>query len=341
MVDSLLVDCRWDGAHGIARYARELLRFLPHRPVAVGGRPMSPIDPARLAWALRDASRDAVFFSPGYNAPLVARCRTVFTLHDLNHIDVAYNASASKTLYYNTVIRRACHAAAFVITASEFSRGRIAAWSGLDPCRIVNIGAGVADDFSPDGERVTRARPYFLAVSNRRPHKNEARLLVAFAASRACADADLVLTGAPSGELLELAERSRITDRVHYTGLVSDAELAALYRGAVALLFPSLYEGIGLPMVEAMASGTPVLTSTTTSLSEVSGGAALLVDPESVDAIVSGIDRLWQDSALRADLCVRGLERAQAFRWPQVGIRARRAFESIPGVALSGAMRTT
>ena len=341
MVNSLLIDGRWNGAHGIARYARELVRFLPHRPVDVGGRPMSPLDPVRLSWALRNASRDDVFFSPAYNAPLLARCRTVFTLHDLNHIDVPYNGSWLKTQYYEKFVRRACRAASFVVTASEFSRGRIAAWSGIDLARIVNIGAGVADDFSPEGARSERPRPYFLMVANRRAHKNEARVLKAFAASRAHSEADLLMSGLPSPELALLADRLGIAGRVHYTGVVSDAELAALYRGAVALLFPSLYEGIGLPLVESMASGTPVLTSTTTSLGEVAGGAALLVDPESVDQIADGIDRLWLDGHLRADLRLRGLARARDFRWEEVGRRARSAFESIPDVKLSAAAGPT
>jgi len=272
-------------------------------------------------------------FIPGYNAPLWPVRPFIFTVYDLNHLDVPNNSSASKRLYYHLVIRRACHTALRVLTISEFSRQRIIEWAGVSQQQVVNVGTGVDASFNPEGERHDPGFGYFLMVSNRRPHKNETRVLAAFARARIDPAIRLLLTGFPTNALQAYIAQLGLTERVVFMGRVEDAQLPALYRGALGLLFPSLYEGFGLPVVEAMASGVPVLTSTVTALPEVAGDAALLVDPYEVDAIASGIERLLTDEDLCTRLRAAGLKRAAMFRWDDVAARVKRVLDEL---ALSG-----
>lgn len=326
-------DTRWLGPHGIGRFAAEVQRRLPLRDWGLPGSPSSPLDPARLTWAMAKLPRNATVFIPGYNAPLWPVLPFIFTVHDLNHIDVAQNSSASKRLYYRMVIRRACHTALKVLTVSEFSRQRIIDWARVAPQQVVCVGNGVDESFGPEGARYEPGFRYLLMVSSRRAHKNEERTLAAFARSRIDPTIRLLLTGAPTDALLAQIERLGLTRRVVFLGRVDDAQLPALYRGALALLFPSLYEGFGLPVVEAMACGIPVLTSTVTALPEVAGDAALLVDPYDVDALANGIERVLTDEALRARLRLAGPKRAAMFRWDDVAARIQRVLD---GLNLSG-----
>jgi len=202
-------------------------------------------------------------------------------------------------------------------------------WAGVGPDQVVNVGNGVSAVFSPVGPRHEPGYPYFFCVGNRKAHKNEARLLQAFAAAQLPSPTRLILTGSPSPELLTIMHDLNIEDKVVFTGRVNEEMLASLYRGATALLFPSLYEGFGLPVVEAMASGTPVLTSTVTSLPEVAGEAALLVDPQDLSAITSGIQRLAAEPDLRALLAERGLTQAAKFSWDGVAARVQAVLDEV------------
>jgi glycosyltransferase involved in cell wall biosynthesis len=321
-----IFDTRWAGRHGIGRFATELALRLPHVPLAAQGRPMSPLDPFRLMrhrfgpgeWLL----------SPGYNAPIAASVPYILTIHDLNHIDRTDNSSRTKRLYYRTVLARLCGKARAVLTVSEFSRTRVVDWFGIDPDRVFSVGNGVSAVFEPEGPRSAIAGEYVLCVSNRRGHKNEEGVLRAFAASALPLAVRLVFTGNATPALLELAVKLNIGERLVFRGNVSEADLAALYRGAVFLLFPSFYEGFGLPIIEAFASGTPVISSNVTSMPEIAGTAAMLVDPHSVEAIANAMNLLHASSALRAQLVVRGLARVAAFNWDAVAERVKQAIKA-------------
>jgi len=160
-----------------------------------------------------------------------------------------------------------------------------------------------------------------LYVGNRKPHKNLARLLQGFAHSGLRRDLCLVLTGMPEAALSQQVMALQLQDRVVYAGHLTEPELAAYYRGAVAVVCPSLYEGFGLPPLEAMACGTPVVTSNRTALPEVVGEAAMLVDPYDVEALAWGIRRVVDDQGLRQALAHQGLVRAQQFTWEQTAAR--------------------
>jgi len=312
----IYADQRWIGDHGIGRFARRVLGSLDYRPVSLASHPASALDAWRLARALKMVTCTDLFFSPGYNSPLFCNSPFMFTVHDLNHIDRPENSSAAKRLYYATVLKRACHRAARVLTVSEFSRGRIIEWSGVTPEKVVNVGNGVDPEYHPAATPCQLPYPYLLCVSNRKRHKNEFRTVQAFAASGIAGEMHLLFTGQPTDELAACIARHRLTSAVHFIGVVPGAELPGLYRSAVALVFPSLYEGFGLPVLEAMACGTPVVTGDNSALPETAGDAALLVDATSVEQIAEAMRRITYDSQLRAQLRSRGLAQAARLTWP-------------------------
>jgi O-antigen biosynthesis alpha-1,2-mannosyltransferase len=322
MFGRIAFDGRWCGQHGIGRFAAELSRRLENLDPFFGSvPPWHALDPILLSIRMLATRRDVLFLSPGYNVPLLNLNRYVFTVHDLNHLDMP--SDVLRRAYYRLLMRRACRSSAGVFTVSEFSRQRIVSWSGAAPARIINVGNGVSEAFNPAGPVRSCGDPYFLCIGNRKPHKNEARVVRAFAQADVPLRSRLVFNGLADAKLASVIQEVGIGHRVDFLGGVSDGHLAEAYRGATALLFPSLYEGFGLPLIEAMACGTPVLTSTFAALPEVAGGAALLVDPTSVPAIASGISRLASESDLRADLRQRGMARARDFQWAAVAARVQ------------------
>lgn len=322
-------DARWTGNHGIGRFSGELQKRLPGVvPLRILGPKLSPIDPLASTLALAGCRRGC-FLSPGFNAPLRSPIPLHFTIHDLIHLRMPQESSPLRRLYYATVVRPAARRAARIFTVSEYSRREIVEWAGVDEARVVVVGNGVADAFTPaPADRATRPeRPYFLHVGRRASNKNVGRLLAAYASLGPDVPADLVFTGAPDAPTLAVAQRLGIArSALRFSGEVDDAELADLYRGAVALVFPSVYEGFGIPVVEAMACGTPVITAAATATREVAGeGNALLVDPLREDEVAAAMLRVLEDQALRAQLVVRGLERARAFTWAVVARRVQEA----------------
>ncbi len=195
----------------------------------------------------------------------------VVTIHDLIHLRVRH-ANPLAPLYARTMLRRAVRKSACVLTVTAAVRHDITDRLRGDESKIRVTPNGVDARFVPDGPRAQRRKPYFLFVGNDKPHKNVERLVEAFGRSRAASSSELLLAGGGF-------ERFRSRAGAVGLGFVSDDELAALYRGAVALVIPSLDEGFGLPALEAMACGTAVITSTAPALVEVTADAALHVEP--------------------------------------------------------------
>jgi len=308
-------DQRWMGDHGIGRFARHVLAALDYRPVPLAGHPAAPLDAWRLALALRNLTRNDLFFSPGYNSPLFCASPFVFTIHDLSHIYCPENSNLLIRVYYATVLKRASHRAASILTVSEFTRTQIVEWSGVPAEKVFNVRCGVDPAYRPEGDPYGLAFPYLLCVSNRKRHKNEFRVVEAFAKSGLAGELRLVFTGEPTAELAQCIERHRVTPHLHFAGVVPEAKLPSLYRSAEALIFPSLYEGFGLPVLEAMACGTPVVTANVTALPETAGGAALLVDPTSLEQIGEAMKQIVSDTSLRRQLQEKGLARSAQFSW--------------------------
>lgn len=312
-------DQRWIGPHGIGRFAQEVGRYARFQPIGLGGSPLALQDPWRLNRYLA-ATRPVHFFSPGFNAPWGRPCDFSLTVHDLIHLEFPAEQSLPKRLYYHWIVRPAMRNASVVFTVSEYSRSRIIEWSGVPEQKVVVCGNGVDARFFLAGDVWPHAKPYLLYVGNQKPHKNVEALVRAYARSSVAPDMDLLLTGQLSASVAHVVDQTHLNDRVHALGTVAEQDLPALYRGAHALVMPSLHEGFGLPVVEAMAAGTPVLSSNRTSLPEVGGDAVLYFEPDQPDSMVEGLNRL-SDSALMQHLRLAGPARAAAFRWPDVAQR--------------------
>jgi glycosyltransferase involved in cell wall biosynthesis len=315
----IVYDTRWFGNHGIGRYSREIYDRSPgYLPFSLPTKPFSPLDPFILPSALRKNGKSHFFLSPGLNGPIAGPVRFAVTLHDINHIDLPGNHPASKLLYFKTVQRRVARRADIVFTVSRFSQERIIDWAGVDPEKVVVTGNAASPVFCKDGAAHSSAKPYFFYYGNRKPHKNLDGMLEAFSRSGLSKDVDFYLSGETTPELEQATHRLGIADSVVCFPQLKDEAIAELLRGALGLVFASNYEGFGLPILEAFGCGCPVITSNVTSMPEVAGGAALLVDPGNVDEIGAAMIRFAEDAALRSALAQKGLARVGDFSWDRI-----------------------
>ncbi|HDH7820612.1 TPA: glycosyltransferase family 4 protein [Raoultella planticola] len=311
---TIYIDPRWKNAGGIGTFYERINELNNYKKINFKGSPASPIDTIRTSKEMLLKDNSVVFF-PGYIPPIFSRVPYVFTVHDLNHLDRDDNSSLFKKIFYNTVIKKGCKDSSFIFTVSEFSKKRIIEWSGVTPAKVINVGNGVSEKYTPKGNLINFDFDFLLCVSNRKKHKNEAGVLNAFKVADIDKKIKLVFTGKPDEYLKSLIEHLELNDRVVFTGFLNTEELPKLYRSACALVFPSFYEGFGLPVIEAQASGIPVITSSSTSLGEVSGGAALLVDPYQIDEIAIGIETIIHDKNERYRLIDKGLHNAENYTW--------------------------
>lgn len=311
--NKVIFDTRWFGEHGIGRFATEVYDEDFFQPIKLKGNPVSIFDVIKLTIYL--FFNKNFFFSPGFNAPFFFLHRTAITIHDLNHIDVDANTSFLKKLYYNIVLKRACRKAALIFTVSEFSKGRIVDWSGINPDKVKVVYNGVSSAFHQDVQPYLPGFPYIFIVGNRKLHKNEDRALRAFAQADIDKNIHVLFSGKPSDQLVNTAKEVQIEDRVKFLGRLSEDELASTYKGALCLLFPSLYEGFGLPVIEAMACGTPVITSNTTSLVEIANNSCELINPTKIEQISKAIEKILDNIELRKKYVEYGLINIQAYKW--------------------------
>lgn len=317
----------------------------PHlRVLRLPPRPTLYWDQVLLPRVLRQG-KATVFFSPYYKAPLRAPCPTVVTIHDLIPVHFPGHRRASSRLFAAAFRRWAAilaRRAAAVITDSIHSKRDLLAILGLDAARVHVIPVGVAEEFQPDlpAEAVAAAAarygihwPYILAVGNFLPHKNLPRLVEAYSllptALRGAVH--LVLAGNPGGHgpARPVDRATLIRPGVVLPGFIAPEDLPLLYAGATALVCPSLAEGFGLPVLEAMACGTPVVCARAGALPEVAGDAAVYMDPSDVQSISSGLQRIVEDEGLRCDLAARGLARARLFEARKTAARLADLLEQI------------
>jgi glycosyltransferase involved in cell wall biosynthesis len=281
-------------------------------------------DQVALPKALADDHVD-IFWSPYYKAPFFSPCPKTITIHDL--LFLAVGGRRFKNALFKPWARLIGCRAARVITDSEHSRRDIERILGLDPSRIEVVPLGVSNGFSPHAREQTPqllrrlgiTAPYVLTVTNFRRHKNDGLLVRAFArVASHHPSVSLVLAGKPAHNhrsLLELIEQLDLSGRVHLPGLISDEDLPALYAGAELFAFPSIYEGFGLPILEAMACGTAVVSASSSSLPEIAEGAAVLLPPTDVDGWHRAMNDLLANEDQRKKWTHTGLERAKAFTW--------------------------
>ena len=344
---SLLVDARGIAHSGLGRYLREVLARVSADPrfarITALGHPdevrrfapaagvlafphafYSPVGQARwLALAARGALKHDVSFFAHYDVPLPGPpARSVVVVHDLNHFTLPFYP-AWKVALAGGVLRRAVRRAARVVVPSLATRDALLARHPEAAHRVSVVTEGVDPAwFAPAAAlppEVEALRPYVLCVGNRKPHKNHVAAVEVLACVRAVhPGVRLVLVGGgdEDGEAVRARAAARgVQGAVVELRGVDDDCLRSLYAGAECFLFPSLSEGFGLPVLEAMAAGAPVVASTLTSVPEVVGDAGLLADPADPDALAAAVLRMMDDAAFRAEMVERGRARAATFRW--------------------------
>ena len=264
---------------------------------------------------------------------------SVVTAHDLTNHLFPRRANLRSWVYYRYILRMGATRATSVIAVSRNTRNDIVRLWGLASERVEVIYEAASPVFDGRLANPSRAEEnYFLAVGTVEPNKNFARLLEAYGAARSRLpdDTNLVVVGQPGWQyngVLRSAHELGLNGSVRFIGYVPDADLADLYSGALAFVYPSLYEGFGLPPLEAMACGAPVIASRASSLPEVVGEAGLLVDPLDVEDIAAAMVRVASDPALREAMRGAGRARARQFSWQEC---ARRTLAVLEKAATQG-----
>ena len=274
-----------------------------------------------------------------YVVPPVCPTRCVLTLHDIGFVLRPELFPWIIRQRLTLLTRWGAKRARRIITISQYSKGTIVDVLGVEPERVVVTPLGVDDVYHPadeDDEAVLRrhglSSGYILYVGKVQARKNTARLVRAYHAlrQRLKDPPPLVIAGPrtwKSDETFETVERLSLAGDITFTGYVPDGDLPALYRRALLLVYPSLFEGFALPLIEAMACGTPVVASRITSIPEVAGDAAVLFDPTSVEDIADSLHRVVTDAGMRSRLVARGLARARTFSWRETARKTLEAYE--------------
>ena len=365
----IAIDARKLRDYGIGTYIRNLLRHLARidtkteyvvlcqeadrafaaelgenfRAVPERSRAYSVREQVAIPLDLRREGAD-LFHAPHYVLPPLTPCRSVVTIHDCIHLRFPqYLPSRLGYAYARSSLWVATHRSARVLTVSEASKRDILRYFRVPESKVQVIYNAIDERFheEPAADEVMRVReryqlndPFILYAGNIKPHKNLERLIEAFHIIRRgeLEHVKLLIIGDEISKYATLrrsVHRYKLHKHVRFFGFVPDATLAILYRLARVFVFPSLYEGFGLPPLEAMASGTPVITSNVSSLPEVAGDAAMLIDPYEPDAIAGAMRRVLLDDRLRDDMRERGLARVREFSWDRSVRRVRDIYEEV------------
>jgi glycosyltransferase involved in cell wall biosynthesis len=298
--------------------------------------PYSLREQVSIPWRLV-RTRSRLLHEPHYVLPPLVPCRSVVTIHDCIHLRFPqYLPNRAALTYARAQMGSAARRSDRILTVSEASKRDILHYFPVGPEKITVIHNAIDERFAsaPPEQDVRRVAEryqlegrFVLYVGNVKPHKNLERLIDAFHLMRQTPELETVQLVVIGDDISKYAALRRAVHRynlhkfVRFLGFLPDETLAIVYRLAAVFVFPSLYEGFGLPPLEAMASGTPVVTSNVSSLPEVTGDAALLVDPLSSEAIADAMRRVLTDRDLAADLSARGIARSRTFSWERAAAR--------------------
>jgi glycosyltransferase involved in cell wall biosynthesis len=365
----IAIDARKLRDYGIGTYVRNLLRHLSRldktteyvvlsqaadcATVEEFGENFRAVPEAAPGYSIReqlrvplDLRREGIdlFHAPHYVLPPLTPCKSIVTIHDCIHLRFPqYLPNRLAYAYARSSLWVATHRSNRVLTVSDASKRDILKYFRVPQEKIDVIYNAIDERYgeTPSAEEVLRVReryqlndPFVLYAGNIKPHKNLERLIEAFYTLRrnGLDTVKLLIIGdeiSKYAALRRAVHHYKLHKHVRFFGFVPDKTLAVLYRLADVFVFPSLYEGFGLPPLEAMASGTPVITSNVSSLPEVVGDAAILIDPLEPDAIADAMRRVLTEPALRDDLRERGLRRVKEFSWDRSIRRVRDIYEEV------------
>lgn len=296
-----------------------------------------------------------LYHSPDFTLPpTLPGTPALLTVHDLSFMRDPDSAAPSLRRYLEAVVPRSVRRATRILADSQATRADLIELYQTPPDKVTVLYSGVAESFHPVADPATlsavRARyglgafPFILSVGTLQPRKNYVRLIQAFGQlAFSVSGLALVMVGGEgwlSDSIFAEVKRLGLEGRVCSPGFVADEDLPALYSAAQVFAYPSLYEGFGLPALEAMACGTPVVTSTTSCLPEVAGGAALLVEPRNVDGLAAALRRLLEDDGLRQALIAKGRARAREFTWAKTAGQLLEMYKFEAGQTSANSRRT-
>ncbi len=344
----ITIDVRWLSVSGIGTYLRNLvpgiIAAFPREDFCLLGDPgemqrhgllrqanVIPVSAAASMYSVREQFEIArkiprstrLYLATHYNVPLLYRGRMLVTVYDLFHVAMPELVGGwHKSVYARCMFEAVRRKAAAIITISRFTRDELIRYTGerpqAQPIHPIHLGV---DDSWFDIPRLANphGRPYLLYVGNVKPHKNLGALVKAFTLVTNDIGHDLLIVGKKegfiTGDTASMFDAERLLGRVNFTGYVTDESLKQYMAHADAFVFPSLYEGFGLPPLEAMASGSPVIASNAASLPEICGDAALYCDPRRPEDIAARIRELLGNHALRDSLIRKGRAHARQFTW--------------------------
>lgn len=284
-----------------------------------------------------------VFHSPHFIYPLFVSAPSVVTIHDL--IPLVFSSSMPSNIariYYKRANKKAISRAKLLLAVSEATKRDLQEVFSVPPEKVRVTHNGVGDNFKiiEDQSLLEQVKDrykihskFLLNVGNPKPHKNWTGLVEAFAAlGNEFKDYQLVLVGSVDPRFAvatDLIKKLNLEDRVTITGFVSEKDMVLLYNAAETFVFPSFYEGFGIPVLEAMACGTPVVCSNTSSLPEVVGDAALMIDPKDKQSLVKGLEKLLLSNDLQEKLSRKGLDRVKQFSWMQIAEQTLKVYQEI------------
>jgi glycosyltransferase involved in cell wall biosynthesis len=306
----------------------------------------------RLAWELQQRPPD-IFFTPAHVIPFTYRGLAAATVHDLGYYHFPEAHPRQQLYYLRWSTRHNGRRSQRIIADSQATKNDLVRFEGIDPAKVEVVYPGIDPMLQPvqGVERLTAVQqkyqiraPYLLFLSTLQPRKNLVRLIEAYGAAHL--PHQLVLAGKSGWQARPIHDSlaalpSPLSSQIILPGFIEDSDKAALLSGATAVLYPSLYEGFGFPALEAQACGTAVLCANTSSLPEIVGDSALLVDPLNTAAITTAIRRMATNESLRAELIQKGFENVKRFKWEKTAVQVLSVLEASgrPRTALQGELR--